>query len=344
MKRGIMLPHLLVGEKMAIQSGFYNSISGDRKYNCDDFAKYLGDIISNGVIPRPSSALQVMATGNGMNIIVRPGKGRCRGRQIENDADYPITVEAADIVFDRIDSVIIADYPKSKRKMDIEIRKGTPASTPVPPTILRTEDEYDLVLANIYVAAKTETITQSAITDMRPDESSCGWVTGLIEQIELGGAYEQWQDAFSTYYEQTKQRMNDWYQSTSEGFDTWLNGIKESISTATLLRKYQSSYTAATDNTSAIPINIPAAAYNVDLDIIQVYVNGMNLIPTVDYTVESAQQIMLTKPIRTGTVVNIEIFKSVDGSNAVTAIEMIEALQTQVVKLRADVDQLLQNN
>lgn len=329
---------------MAIRSGFYNSVNGDRKYNCDDFANYLGKIISDGVIPNPSSSMQVMATGNGMNIVVKPGNGRCRGRWVTNDADYPLTLDAADIVLDRIDSVIIADYPKTKREMGIEIRKGTPASTPTPPTVQRSEDEYDLVLANIYVAAKTETITQSAITDKRPDESVCGWVTGLIDQIELGGAYDQWQDAFSTYYEQTQSQMNEWYQDTSEGFDTWLNGIKESISTATLLRKYQGTYTAAADNTSAIPINIPAAAYNVDLDIIQVYINGMNLIPTIDYTVESAQQITLVKPIHTGTVVNIEIFKSVDGSNAVTAIEMIEALQTQVTQLRADVDQLLQNN
>lgn len=329
---------------MAIRSGFYNAVNGDRKYNCDDFAKYLGNIISDGIIPRPSNAFQVMAAGDGMSILVKPGNGRCRGHWIENDADYPLTLDAADIVLDRIDSIIIADYPKSKRDGTIEIRKGTPASAPIPPEVVRSDDEHDLVLAHIYVAAKTEIITQSMITDKRPDESVCGWVTGLIEQIELGGAYEQWQDAFNTYYEQTRDKMDDWYQSTSEEFDTWLNGIKESISTATLLRKYQSSYTAAADNTSIIPINIPATAYNVDLDIIQVYISGMNLIPNIDYTIVSAQQITLVKPIRAGTVVNIEIFKSIDGSNAVTAIEMIEALQTQVVKLRADVDRLLQNN
>ena len=333
---------------MSIKSGFYNAINGDRKYNSDDFSSYLQGIVSDGVLANPGTSLQVLANETSMSVNVFPGKGFHAGHWIVNDSILHLGIEPSDIVLDRIDSVVIVDYPKTGRKMDIIVKKGTPASAPTAPVITRTEERYEMVLANIYIANKTEIISQSMITDTRPDSTACGWVTGLIEQVDTSMLYSQWEAAYQDYYAETTQRMDGWYTQTSEDFDTWLNGIKTSLSTATLLRKYQGTYTAATDSTSVIPIDIPAAAFNMDLDILQVYINGLNLIPGTDYTLNSATQLTLIRPIRMGTVVNMEIFKSIDGSEAITAIEMIETLQTQVTQqqtaitqLRADVDALM---
>ena len=44
---------------MAVTSGFFNSINGDRKYNARQIGMYLGKIIRSGVFSNPSTNLPI---------------------------------------------------------------------------------------------------------------------------------------------------------------------------------------------------------------------------------------------------------------------------------------------
>ena len=52
---------------MALRSGFFNSINGDRVYHTGHWAEYFASFIGNGVFPNPSNNLQV-ASNNNMTI------------------------------------------------------------------------------------------------------------------------------------------------------------------------------------------------------------------------------------------------------------------------------------
>jgi len=163
---------------MAIRSGFFNSVNGDRKYDASRFAEYFASFIGNGVFPNPSDGLQVMANDD-MTVTVKAGKAWINGYILINDDDYILTLEPADGVLDRIDR-IVARYDVADREMRIEVKKGTFASSPVPPDLQRDVDAYELALADIYVGAGVVSIAQGNITDLRNDKDLCGRVNSLI--------------------------------------------------------------------------------------------------------------------------------------------------------------------
>lgn len=63
---------------MAIRSGLFNSVNGDRRYKADFFAEYFASFIANGVFPNPSTGLQVLANQN-MTVAIKPGKAWING-------------------------------------------------------------------------------------------------------------------------------------------------------------------------------------------------------------------------------------------------------------------------
>ena len=119
---------------MAIRSGFFNSVNGDRKYNASRFAEYFASFIGNGVFPNPSDNLQVIANNN-MTITVKPGKAWINGYILINDDDHILTLDTADGILDRIDRVVVK-YDVSAREIRIEVKKGEFSSNPTAPDLL----------------------------------------------------------------------------------------------------------------------------------------------------------------------------------------------------------------
>lgn len=294
-----------------ITYGFFNSVNGDRTYDADDISNYFLKLISNGVFATPSSAMQV-TTSAGMTVQVSAGWGFINCKWIENNAPYLLTLDSSDVVLNRIDRIVLR-LDETNRQMGIYIRKGTPAASPVAPTLQRTEGEiWELSLARISVSAGATAITQADITDERADTSVCGYVTGLIDQIDTTNLFAQFTDSFNSWFAQ----------------------IKETLSTTTLVRQYNSLYTTTTGSETIIPINIPQ--YNDALDVLNVYVNGLRLIEGTDYT-ESNNVITLANALDVvGTEVAFEVLKSVDGSEAESVVDMVYQLQTEVGKIDAN--------
>ena len=200
---------------MSIKSGFHNSINGDRKYNAEDMNRPYKDIVSNGVFPNPSDQLQVFAS-SGMTVSVSAGGGLFGNGWAYNDASVLMTLDQAEATLSRIDAIVIKrDESEAVRDTVLTIKKGTPSQNPVRPTMVHDDYVDEYCLATILIAPKTTIITDSMITDTRPDTAVCGWVTGLIDQVDTSTLFNQWQSAYQEQYEVF---MNE--------FEVWWTGVQ----------------------------------------------------------------------------------------------------------------------
>ena len=291
---------------MAVTYGFFNSVNGDRTYNADQISDYFLKLISNGVFATPSNAMQVQASA-GMFVNVSAGWGFINCKWINNDAAYSLQLDAADVALDRIDRIVLhLDSSDAYRSISIMVKKGTAAATPTPPALERTGSVYELSLARIAVAANAQSIMQADITDERADTSVCGYVTGLIDQIDTTNLFAQYNTAFNT----------------------WFNGIKDEVKSTTIVTSYSSRYETTTDSETNIPIQI--SQYNETLDTLYVFVNGMKLVPEVDYII-NGPYIELSKALDViGTPVEFEVLKSVDTEQAQSIVTQFAMLVNAV--------------
>lgn len=241
---------------MAITSGFFNSINGDRKYNARQIGRYLGSLVSSGVFPNPSTNLQVLA-GEGMAIQVSPGKAFIDCHWLENDSAYTIILDDADMVLDRIDAAVMRlDENDDARSVDIAVKKGEPSSDPQPPRMVREDKVQEYCLATIRVRKMkddgTQEIAQADIADTRADTEACGWVTGLIDQVDTHTLFLQWQDAYGRFYADSEAEFNAWMEGIREQFgddvvgniSEQINELKSSKADKTALVSVQNSLTA----------------------------------------------------------------------------------------------------
>lgn len=170
---------------MAEHSGFFdaNYVDGkyDRVYLADDFAKYYRSFISDGFFRGTMGELEVLQKDEAdMSIKVATGQGFIKGYFYENDEELSLPIENADGTLNRIDIVILR-LNMAQRSINLAIKKGTPATNPSHPDLTRTEDVYELKLADIYVNAGMVNIAQNNIVDTRLITDYCGMVTFVGE-------------------------------------------------------------------------------------------------------------------------------------------------------------------
>lgn len=192
---------------MAIRSGFFNSVNGDRKYDAKRFAEYFASFIGNGVFPDPSDGLQVVANDD-MTVTVKAGKCWINGYIMINDDDYILEIDPADGVLNRIDRVV-ARYDVEDREIRLEVKKGDFATNAVAKELQRDADAYELGLADIYVAAGSISISQADITDLRLNSELCGIVKGTVDQIDTTGLFAQYQAAFEDWFQDLQDVLDD---------------------------------------------------------------------------------------------------------------------------------------
>lgn len=284
--------------------GFFNAVNGDRTYNAEQMNNPYKRIVSNGVFPKsdgtPSNDFKVIADGT-LRLQVSAGEGIFDGKWATSDAPYPATIQTPDVSNPRIDSIVFrVDY--NNRQGIIAVAKGTPAAQPTPPALIRNSVYMDYRLANVRVAANATGITQSDVTDTRAGVD-CGFITSLIKQPDITAIYDQWETQF----------------------DEWFSDIKETLATSTLIRSYSSHYITATQDETVIPIQI--TQFNKNLDILQVFINGLRLLPDTEYTVDNNTQITLANGVDPNTPVSFVVYKSVDGSDAETVVTQVYQLQ-----------------
>ena len=261
--------------------GFFNSMSGDRKYDADDISNFFFNLISDGVFANPADNLKVVQR-SGMTVSVEAGYAMIKAKYYKAESANVLTIDPADADNPRIDRVCIGlNY--SARNLSLYVKKGTAAASPTAPELTRTAGVlWEICLAEIAVGAGATAITTADITDKRADTTLCGYITGLIEQIDTTDLFAQFTAAF--------------YQ--------WFDSLTQSLILDVSVVTKHSVYTTTAANEITIPIGI--SDYNPTTDALSVYVNGLRLIPDVDYTAGDTTITLTNALSLTGTTVFFE--------------------------------------
>lgn len=85
------------------------------------------------------------------------------------------------------------------RANSIKIVKGTPASSPKNPTLIKTNDRWQYPLAYIRVNAGVKAIRQANITNC-VGTSACPFVTAPLEKMSIDALVAQWGDQWKAFY------------------------------------------------------------------------------------------------------------------------------------------------
>lgn len=283
---------------MAISYGFFNSLNGDRTYNADEMSTYFKGLVSDGVYENVEEGLQVLA-GTGMTVNISAGRALLESKWLQNDAVLPITINPAHVTLNRY-TAVVARLDKAAREITIVAKDGENATDPVEPEIIRSDTVMELCLAIIYVERNAVEITQSVIIDTRIDADRCGFVTGLIDQVDTAQLFLQWQTAYEEYFND----MENWKIDQKTDFDTWFTALTDELNVNTYVQQFKRDFVTTAETTS---FNIGIEQYAAG-DIVDVYINGMRL-TSKEYTVLDAN-VTLTYVLDTNQAVEIVVIKS----------------------------------
>lgn len=303
---------------MAITSGFFNSLNGDRTYNADDMSNYFEGIVSDGVYESVGDRLAVTAA-EGMAVNVGTGRALIDCKWLRNDATCPIQISAADVQLKRIDAVVVK-LDVTSRAMSIEVIEGTPSTSWVQPSIVNTLTTKYLVLATVRIGAGATNISASNISDMR-GSTRCPWVTGVIKQVDTSDLFLQYQTA----YARMKAQMEIWQVQQQTQFETWFNGLTESLHVDTTLKKYEYSYKNPSATTT-----IPLIEQYEDGDILLVHIGGVLFVESSEYGIDTnARQIVLVNDIDANNLVTQILIKSEIGQDAIA--QKVDEINGEVI-------------
>lgn len=203
---------------MAVTSGFYNSVNGDRTYDAEQMSSLFEGIIGDGVLMGIGNMFAVSVSNETRNRIkVDTGRAWFNKTWVNNDAVVIVDLSGTDPLLDRIDAVIIEiDKSESVRAAKIKIITGTAASTPTKPTMSHTDEINQYPLAYISRKAGATKTVASDITNC-VGTSECPYVTGLLNVHSIDNLVAQWQAEFDEWFSEI----------SSTGGETFTNFLKD---------------------------------------------------------------------------------------------------------------------
>jgi len=157
------------------RSSFFDSVTGDRVYNSDFLSRAYRWCSTDGYVTSIGSQLQVtQQTPVALGVTVALGAAWVQGRNFEVfSTTENLSLSAANPTLHRIDRIVIR-LNTSTRTVVLAVLTGTPASSPVAPSLTRTATIYELSLARVAVSAGATSISNANITDERDDAAVCG--------------------------------------------------------------------------------------------------------------------------------------------------------------------------
>ena len=213
----------------------------DRVYKAEDWAWYFARFIANGVFPKPSDGLQVIAYDK-MEIKVNAGYAFINGCAFRNPVSMGITLSTAEGALNRIDRVIIR-WDLTQRDMYLTVLKGVPSAKPAAAALTRNTEIWELAIADIYVGKGVTKIQTKDITDQRFNSALCGIVKGTIEEIDASVLTKQFNDFFKTYSQAVLDEFSI-YKQDMEKYLSEIAGIYENYITMTesLFNQYENQF------------------------------------------------------------------------------------------------------
>jgi hypothetical protein len=192
---------------MGLSYGFFNSLNGDRTYDTVQISELFDGLIRDGVFLYIGTSLGVTA-GTGMHVNVGEGRAWFNHTWTKNDSSKPLDIDTADLLFPRIDAIIIeVDASENVRANDIKVIKGTAGNNPQRPTLINSGTLHQYPLAYVSVPVVTTSITQGLITKM-VGTSACPYVTGPLELVNTEDLYAAWELEFTTWFDNAKGQLD----------------------------------------------------------------------------------------------------------------------------------------
>lgn len=271
---------------MAITYGFFNAIKGsdgsyDRTYNADQMSTYFEGLVSDGVYESVDDGMQVVAS-SGMQVQVKSGRMLINSKWIKNDAAYPIAINAAHVTLNRYTAIVVR-LDLSARTISIVAKDGDNTTTPTKPTMTNSQTVKEMCLAYIYVGRGVTSISQANIEDTRPDNNVCGWVTGIVQQVDTSKLFLQWQTAYEEFYQQ----MQTWQQQQEAAFNTWFSALTDQLNVNTYIQRFHKVVNMGTKN-GVFPLDMSGYTYAAT-DVLFVNVNGVMLTEEYDYILDTSK-------------------------------------------------------
>lgn len=215
---------------MSVTYGFYNSKNKDRRYDAIQMSSIFDGIIRDGILQHVGTAMMVKES-TGMMVNVGIGRAWFNHTWTLNDALLPLTVPQSEVILNRIDAVILeVDSRESVRANTIKIVKGTPATNPVKPSMIKTNDRWQYPLAYIRVNSGVTSIRQANITNT-VGTSECPFVTAPLEKMSIDALVAQWKDQWSKWFnaqtEEIQQSYLDWEKQWNDWYATQTADMQE---------------------------------------------------------------------------------------------------------------------
>jgi hypothetical protein len=214
---------------MALTSGFFNSVDGDRRYDADQFSSFLDGIVYDGVYGAYGNRFYVMSNeSEDLGIIIDTGRAWFNHTWTLNDTYYNLTMPEADLLLDRIDAVVI-EVNKEDRQNSFQVVQGTPAESPVRPTLKGrsgevTEEIYQYAIAYIARPAASTEVTQDQIVYV-VDTSE----TPLCNALALAGIPSGGKIGQVLAKESSESGAVGWHSIDALPYDVWYlsDGVSE---------------------------------------------------------------------------------------------------------------------
>lgn len=223
---------------MAITSGFFDSVSGDRKYTAQQFGNLFTGIISDGVFSGVGGGMKVEARST--QVYISSGRAWCQGTWLDNDAYASLNVPAnTHPNYSRYDAVVLTfDSSSSVRRNSIDYISGTAAATPLKPALKNDSLTKQMPLCYIFRPANSTTITQSNI-ESTIGTAACPYITGPLKTIDVTDVVR---DANATIrdtnqrlqqvtsdLEQKARKLDQDVTSTKNSFSDWVKNAEKAL-------------------------------------------------------------------------------------------------------------------
>ena len=226
---------------MAITSGFFDSVSGDRKYTAQQFGDLFKGIVSDGVFSGVGGALKVEARST--QVWINSGRAWCRGTWLDNDAYASLNVPAnSHPNYSRYDAVVMTfDGSSSVRRNSIDYIQGTSAATPQKPTMRNDGLTRQLPLCYIFRPANSTTVSQAQI-ESTIGTAECPYITGPLKTIDVTDVVRDANATIRTTNERLQQvtteletkarKLDADVTATKNSFTDWVKNAEKALGDA----------------------------------------------------------------------------------------------------------------
>ena len=199
----------------------------DRAETSELFRLLFSKLLTNGVLAKPADCFKVLAGDTGLTVKVQPGFGLINGAFAYDPAVATFELAAAPTSYSRIDRIVLrCNY--LERLCEIIVKTGTAAATPQAPELIQpvSGDYYELGLANVTVSANQTVITQSSISDTRPNSAVCGYITQFIDSIDTEAFYAEFVAKSNASYSQFEQMARAAYDGFTAAIDEYIEALE----------------------------------------------------------------------------------------------------------------------